>query len=138
MSKRRSWDETGSSYDHKFACSDNLGQTFGTKLGNPIKLDRVKKFGYQLWPHFWMLLQKFNLDLHETIEKLQSIVTKITWKLFFCSIYLEWRFKILEKALICLKNLSSIKKLAISNVESFLKPNLDLIKILQILVKQNH
>ena len=31
MPKRRSWDETGSSYDHKFVFPDDLGQTFGTK-----------------------------------------------------------------------------------------------------------
>ena len=50
-------------------------------------------------------------------------MTRIVWKFPFCSLHLQWWFRFLEKVLMWLKNVTSIKNLPTSNVESFLKPN---------------
>ena len=44
-------------------------------------------------------------------------------KIFFCSLHFQWWLKFLEKVLISLKNVISIKKIPISKVESSLKSN---------------
>ena len=43
--------------------------------------------------------------------------------IFSCSVHFQWWLKILQKVLILLKKVSSIKKLPISKVKSFLKSN---------------
>ena len=52
-------------------------------------------------------------------------MTKIVWKFSFCSLHFQWIFKFLEKMLIWFKTVSSVKKLPISNVESFLQSIFD-------------
>ena len=50
-------------------------------------------------------------------------MARIFWKISFCSLHFQSWFKFLEKVLIWLKNVTSIKKLLISKVESFWKSN---------------
>ena len=68
-------------------------------------------------------------DLYQNIIKFQNILTRIDWKFLLCSLHSQWRFKFLEKAIICLKNVSSINKLPIIEVERFLKSSFDLNQI---------
>ena len=44
-----------------FIFSAVLGEIFGTKWRNPVKLDRKRNVWYQLLHVFWQLLPKFNL-----------------------------------------------------------------------------
>ena len=50
-------------------------------------------------------------------------MTRNVWKFSFCSLHFQRWFKFLEKVLIWLKNVTSIKKLPIRKVGSFLKSN---------------
>ena len=68
-------------------------------------------------------------DLYQTIVKFQNILTRIDWKFLLCSLHSQWRLKFLEKAIICLKNVSSINNLPIIKVERFLKSSFDLNQI---------
>ena len=68
-------------------------------------------------------------DLYQNIAKFQNILTKIDWKFLLCSLHSQWWFKFLEKAIIYLKNVSSINKLPIIKVERFLKSSFDLNQI---------
>ena len=43
MSKTWSWKRTGSSYDQKFACSNNLGQSIWNKMEKSSKTGQEKK-----------------------------------------------------------------------------------------------
>ena len=45
MSKSWGWDKTRSSYDHKFVCSDNLGQSILKEVKKFIKIGQ----GYEAW-----------------------------------------------------------------------------------------
>ena len=65
-------------------------------------------------------------------------MTRIVWKISPCYLYYWWRFKFLEKALIWLKNLSSIRNQPVSKAEDFLKSNFDLNQICQIVLTQSH
>ena len=53
-------------------------------------------------------------------------MTKIVWKFSFCSLHFPWWFTYLEKTLIRFNKVSSVKKLPISNGESFLESIFDL------------
>ena len=53
-------------------------------------------------------------------------MTKIVWKLSFCSLYFQWWLKFLEKLLFLFNKVSSAKKLPIRNGESFLESSFDL------------
>ena len=68
-------------------------------------------------------------DLYQNIAKFQHILTRIDWKFLLCSLHSQWRLKFLEKAIICLKNVSSINNLPIIKVERFLKSSFDLNQI---------
>ena len=68
-------------------------------------------------------------DLYQNIVKFQNILTRIDWNFFFCSLHFQLWFKLLEKEIICLKNVSSINKLPIIKVERFLKSSFDLNQI---------
>ena len=48
-------------------------------------------------------------------------LAQTVWKFLFCNLHFEWWFKFLEKVLIWLRNVTSIKKLPIGKVESFFK-----------------
>ena len=64
-------------------------------------------------------------------------MTKIVWKFSFCSLHFQWWFEFLEKMLIWFKNVSSVKKLPISDDESFLESIFDLNWTYKILFTQN-
>ena len=76
-------------------------QSFGNSWGNSytrfVILDIRVRFTYG------------KLDLYQNIVKFQNISTKTVWKFSFFSLDFQW-FKFLEKEIIWLKNVSSIKK----------------------------
>ena len=53
----------------------------------------------------------------------KNMISETVWKLYFCSLHLKWWFKFLE---LCSfgKKISSIKKLPISKIESFIESKL--------------
>ena len=63
-------------------------------------------------------------------------MTKIFWKFCFCPLHFQWWFNFFEKILIWLKKVSSVKKVTISNDESFLEAIFDLKQIGKILLTQ--
>ena len=48
------------------------------------------------------------------------------WKILFCSLHFQQWFKFLEKTLIWMKGISTVKNLPISKISIFLKSNFDL------------
>ena len=73
---------------------------------------------YQISFYLWWIG-----SLIKYCKVLINIMTRIIWKFSCCSLHLQWCFNLLEKVLIWLKNVTSIKKLPISKVECFLKSN---------------
>ena len=70
------------------------------------------------------------MDLSWNIVKFQKIMTRIVWKIFFCSLNFQWWF--------WRKKVSSINKMPISKIESFLKSNFGWNQICKIVLTQNH
>ena len=62
-------------------------------------------------------------------------MTNIVWKFCFCSVHFQWWFKFQEKMPLWLKKFSYVKKLPISNSESFLESIFGLNEICKILQK---
>ena len=65
-------------------------------------------------------------------------MTKAVWKFPFCSLHFQWCFQFLEKVLIWLYKIISIKQISKSKVEKFLKSNFDLNQICKMERAQNH
>ena len=64
-------------------------------------------------------------------------MTKIALKYSFGSLHFQWLFEFLEKMLICVENVSPVKKLQINDGESFLELIFDLSRICKLLFKWN-
>ena len=62
-----------------------------------------------------------------TLQSPRILSSGFSQNLYFCSLHFQWLFKFLEKRLIWLKKVGSIKKLLISKAENFFKSNFDLI-----------
>ena len=58
--------------------------------------------------------------------KIQKYYDQDCLKIFFCTAHFQWWFKFLEKILIWFKKVSSVKKLPVTNGESFLESIFDL------------
>ena len=75
---------------------------------------------YHVSFYLWLIGSVLN------IVKFQNITTKTLWQFSFCSLYVQMMIQISgKKMLIWFKNVNSIKKLAISNGESFLESIFD-------------
>ena len=70
--------------------------------------------------------------------KVSNIIIKIVWQFFSWSVHFPWSFEFFEKAFIWLKKVSSIKKLPISKLESFLKTKSDLKETFKITLMHDH
>ena len=78
-----------------------------------------------LIPSFVLLV--VNRISTRTLQSPRILSSGFSQNLYFCSLHFQWLFKFLEKGLIWLKKVGSIKKLLISKAENFFKSNFDLI-----------
>ena len=119
---------------------DFLNISFFPKILSLTLFDNLWGSSYYKFPilHITFCFICGESDLCQNTVKLQNIITKIFWKFSFCSLHFQWWFRFLEKMLIWLKKVSTVKKLPICNCESSLYLIFDLHWIFKILLTQIH